>query len=63
MKTPSGLDVSVDRGTIFKTKKGTYIIWLVDEANKSVHFTPIEKTQHMTLTELQKLVKDGRVKL
>ena len=65
--TPSNLDIVIDRGTIFKTAKGRYIIadLIHDEKGnlQDVYFCPIADVQQVGIGELRQLVTDGRVKL
>ena len=59
--TPKGIDVHIDRGTLLRTDKGLYIIF--EARPDEVKFVPIKDAVKLSMTELQKLVKDGRVKL
>ena len=61
LTTPKGIDVHIERGTLLRTDKGLYIIF--EAIPDEVKFVPIKDAVKLSMTELQKLVKDGRVKL
>ena len=59
--TPNNLRVHIERGTLLRTDKGLYIIF--EASPDEVKFVPIKDAVKLSMTELQNLVKDGRVKL
>ncbi len=65
--TPSGISVIIDRGTIFKTSKGRYIIvdLVHDEQGniQAVKFVPINDMQQVGINDLENHVQKETVQL